>query len=347
MKRTAAGFRQGIATLFALLAILQLGACATPGERRQEEQAQVKGKTYVVTGASSGIGRGTALRLASLGANVVLAARRTDVLKEVESEARAAGGTPLVVTTDVSRPQEVERLAAAAVQRFGRIDVWINNAGVGAIGPFEEIPVADHARVVDVNLNGVIYGSHAALRQFRKQGGGHLVNIGSVESEVPIAYHASYSATKAAVLALGRALNEELRLDGQKNIAVSTVMPWAVDTPFFDHAANYTGQSPRMIMMDDPQKVVDAIVRTSIRPDEEVAVGWKAKAGIAGHNLMPDLSERISGRVSREYQLEKETAPRQAPTTGNLYKPVQAGTGVDGGLRKRMEEERARGSQAR
>ena len=102
MKRTAASIRHGIATLFALVAILQLGACATPGERRQEEQAQVRGKTYVVTGASSGIGRGTALRLASLGANVVLAARRSDVLKEVEAEARTAGGTPLVVTTDVS-----------------------------------------------------------------------------------------------------------------------------------------------------------------------------------------------------------------------------------------------------
>lgn len=344
MTRVSAHFRQSIIFIFAVLAMLQLGGCAT-GQRHQDEQ--VAGKTYVITGASSGIGRGTALRLASLRANVVLAARRTEVLKEVEAEARAAGGTPLVVTTDVSSPQDVDKLAAAAVQRFGRIDVWINNAGVGAIGPFEEIPVADHARVVDVNLNGVIYGSHAALRQFRKQGDGHLVNIGSVESEVPLAYHASYAATKAGVLALGRALNEELRLGGARNIAVSTILPWAVDTPFFDHAANYTGQSPRMVLMDDPQKVIDAIVRTSLNPDEEVAVGWKAKSSIAGHNLLPDLTERISGTVSREYQLEKETAPRKSPSSGNLHKPMSTGTTVDGGIRKRMQEERRSGAQAK
>ncbi|GIZ51986.1 SDR family NAD(P)-dependent oxidoreductase [Noviherbaspirillum aridicola] len=347
MTWTAAGFRQGIATLTLLLAALQLTGCATGGQRQQDELAQIAGKTYVVTGASSGIGRGTALKLGAQRANVVLAARRTEVLKEVEAEVRAAGGTPLVVTTDVANPQEVERLAAAAVQRFGRIDVWINNAGVGAIGPFEAIPLADHARVVDVNLNGVIYGSHVALRQFRKQGHGHLVNIGSVESEVPVAYHASYSATKAGVLALGRALNEEIRHSGAKNIAVSTIMPFATDTPFFDHAANYTGQSPRLVMMDDPQKVADAIVRTSVRPDEEVAVGWKAKSGVASHKLMPDLTERATGIVSREYQMEKETAARQPPTSGSLHKPLQAGTSVDGGIRKRMQEERSRASQSK
>ena len=113
-------------------------------------------KTYVVTGASSGIGRGVALKLAALRANVVLAARRTDVLEAVAAQMSAAGGTPLVVTTDVSRPDDMRRLAQATLARFERIDVWINNAGAGAIGRFEEIPIEDHARVADVNLKGVI-----------------------------------------------------------------------------------------------------------------------------------------------------------------------------------------------
>src|SRR5437763_9432692 len=167
-----------------LCSVLVLGGCASLSTA---DQQSVAGKTYVITGASSGFGRGVALRLAEMRANVVLAARRTEVLNEVARQAQTLGGTPLVVTTDVANPQDMRHLLDATLQRFGRIDVWINNAGVGAIGPFDKIPIEDHARVVDVNLKGVIYGSHVALEQFRKQGYGVLVNIGSVESEVPLA----------------------------------------------------------------------------------------------------------------------------------------------------------------
>jgi short-subunit dehydrogenase len=322
--------------LFLLCATL-LGGCATSlsaGDRQA-----VAGKTYVITGASSGFGRGVALELASMRANVVLAARRTNLLEEVAAQARAAGGTPLVVTTDVGRPDDVRRLAEAAVARFGRIDVWINNAGVGAIGRFENIPLEDHARVVDVNLKGVIYGSHVALRQFRAQGRGVLVNIGSVESEVPQAYHASYAATKAAILSLGRALNEEIRLSGQRDIEVSTVMPWATDTPFFNNAANYSGHTARMAAMDDPAKVVDAIVRASVYPREEVLVGWKARGAYWSHRVAPDVTERISANIDHSEQFEK-AAPAPA-THGALFQPSPDGGSVEGGVRARMDREDA------
>jgi short-subunit dehydrogenase len=281
-----------------------------------------------------------ALTLASQHANVVLAARRTEVLEEVAAEARAAGGTPLVVTTDVSKPEDVQRLAADAVARFGQIDVWINNAGVAAIGRFEDIPVDDHARLIDVNLKGVIYGSHAAMRQFRTQGFGTLVNIGSVESEVPLAYQASYAASKAGVLSLGRALNEEIRLSGSTTITVATVMPWAADTPLWEHAANYSGGAPRMAAMDDPQKVVDAIVWVSLHPREEFPVGWKAKGTYLSHRLFPDLTERLAANIAHRWQIE--TAPPAPPTTGTLYEPMLSGRTVEGGARKRMQEEDAR-----
>src|SRR3712207_401002 len=209
----------------ALVAASLLAGCSAPSQLGRSDRERVAGRTFVVTGASSGFGRGVALKLASYGANVVLAARRTEALEGVADEARAAGGRPLVVTTDVGRPEQVERLADAAVQRFGCIDVWINNAGVGAIGRFEEIPVEDHSRIVDTNLKGVIYGSHAALRRFRQQGHGTLVNVASVEGKVPLAYHASYAATKHAVLGLGAALNQELRLAGAEAIKVSSVLP--------------------------------------------------------------------------------------------------------------------------
>lgn len=321
-----------------LAAVFQLAGCAAPRLLPDDEQ-RIAGKTFVVTGASSGFGRGVAERLGALRANVVLAARRTEALGQVADEIKGAGGVPLAVTADVGKPEDVQKIADAAVARFGRIDVWINNAGVGAIGRFEEIPVEDHSRLIDVNVKGVIYGSHAAMRRFRAQGFGSLVNIGSVESEVPVAYQASYAASKAAVLGLGRALNEEIRLSGSRNITVSTVMPWAADTPFFVHTANYSGHAPRMIALDDPWKVVDAIVWVSLNPREELPVGWKAAGASASHRFFPDIAERIAGNVSHRVQMEE--APPAPPTSGNLHAPVHAGTMVDGGMRARMEREEA------
>ncbi len=327
--------RACLACLLLLFAAL-LGGCATA--LSPAESAAVAGKTYVVTGASSGFGRGVAERLGGLRANVVLAARRTELLNEVAARVNALGGTALVVSTDVARVEDVQRLATEAVARFGRIDVWINNAAVGAIGPFEAVPMEDHARIVDVNVKGVIYGSHIALRQFKAQGAGTLVNIGSVESEVPLAYHASYGATKAAVLGLGRALNEELRLAGfGDRIKVSTVMPWAADTPFFANAANYSGHRPRMLAMDDPAKVVDVIVRASLDPGEEVPAGWKARGAIWSHKVAPDLTERISANIAHAEQFEK--SPPAPPTSGAVHEPNRAASGIDGGVRARMRQE--------
>jgi short-subunit dehydrogenase len=325
--------------LLLLLAALQLSGCVTSARLRPRDLQSIAGKTFVITGASSGFGRGVAVKLASHGANVVLAARRTELLEEVAAEVSAAGGTPLVVTTDVSKPEDIQKLAAATIARFGRIDVWINNAGVGAIGRFEDIPVEDHSRLIDINLKGVIYGSHAAMRQFRAQGGGTLVNIGSIDSEVPLAYQGSYSASKAGVLSLGRVLNEEIRLSGVKTIKVATVMPWAADTPWWPHAANYSGGTPRMVAMDDPRKVVNAIVWVSLHPREELSVGWKAKASYASHHVLPDLTERISGNIAHKWQIE--TAPPAPPTAGTLHEPMQSGRTVDGGVRERMKKEDA------
>lgn len=325
---------------FCLLCLSALSGCATSGRLSASEQQAIAGKTYVVTGASSGIGRGVAERLGQLRANVVLAARRTAELDKVASTVNNAGGQALVVTTDVADPAQVERLAADTLTRFGRIDVWINNAGIGAVGRFEAIPLADHARLIDVNLKGVIYGSHVALRQFSRQRAGVLLNVGSIESEEPMAYHASYSASKAAVLSLGRALNEELRLARlQPAVTVATVMPWATDTPFFVHTANYSGGRPREPAMDDPAKVVNAIVWLSIHPQEELSVGWKAKMTYAGHRIAPDLNEVISANMSQHWQVD--TAPPAPPTDGALFQPMAEGTGVSGGIRQRMEQEDA------
>lgn len=123
-------------------------------------------------------------------------------------------------------------------------------------------------------MKGVLYGRHTAIRLFIKQGNGKLVNVGSIDSKVPLAYQATDAASKAAVLSIGRSVNQELRHAGYaKTIRIATVMPWAADTPWWQHAANYSGHAPRMAVMDDPQKVVDAMVWVSLHPREELPVG--------------------------------------------------------------------------
>ncbi|QTI79367.1 SDR family NAD(P)-dependent oxidoreductase [Roseomonas marmotae] len=333
-----------LAPLAAPLAMLAVGAfvlsgCAAGALSAQEGQRKVAGRVFVVTGASSGFGRGVALKLGGYGGHVVLAARRAAVLEEVAAQVRAAGGQALVVPTDVASPEEMQRLAEAAVARFGRIDAWINNAGVSAIGPFEDVPLEDHARIVDVNLKGVIHGSHVALRQFRRQGHGVLVNLGSVESQVPLPYHASYAATKHAILGLDKALAQELRLSGARDIHVTTVMPWGVDTPFWDHAGNDSGRSPRMVALDGPEQTVDAIVWAAIHPGREMPVGWKARGALLSHQIWPGLAERVAANIAHRAQMED--APPAGDRPGSLHEPMAEGVGVGGTTRARMEREDA------
>lgn len=303
------------------------------------DAVELAGKTVVVTGASSGLGRGAALQLAAAGANVVAAARRGAVLGELVAEVTAAGGTAVAVPTDVSDPDAVLRLAATASERFGRIDVWINDVGIGSLGSFWDVPVADHARVVEVNLTGLMYGAHAAIRQFIAQGSGTLVNVGSVEADVPLAYQSSYAATKAAILTFGRCLNEELRLAGlHESIRVSTIMPWALDTPFWSHAGNYTGRTLRMATMADPQPAIDAIVAACTHPQPEHRVGAKAHVAGVAARVASGAADRVSALVADS---ESRKGTPVAPTSGAIHVPIEEGTSVEGGIRPRMKAEDA------
>lgn len=319
--------------LLLIIALLLPAACAMPAPSAHD-RAAVTGRIWVVTGASSGIGRGVAERAGALGARVVLAARRAEALEEVAAVVRAAGGEALVVPTDVAHPDAVEALAAAAEGRFGRIDVWFNNAGVAPIGRFEDIPPAHHARTVEVNLNGVIFGSHAALRRFRAQGFGTLLNMASVEGRVPLAYHASYAATKHGIIGLDGALRQELRLGGLDRVRLVTIMPWAVDTPFWANAGVHMGRAPRAPAMDPARDVADAIVWAAIHaPSGEFPVGFKAGAAVLGAQLAPGLTNRIAADAIHRMQMQQ--APPVPDRPGNLFAPSPAPPTVEGGFRAR------------
>jgi short-subunit dehydrogenase len=329
--------RLSLAALLSLLTLLLFSGCSSskPGAATQRK---VQGKTYVIIGASSGFGRGMAEQLGAMHANVVLAARRAEVLEEVAGKIRAAGGQALVVPTDISQPEQVQALGEAAVKQFERVDVWVNDVGVGGIGRFWDVPLADYSRMVDVNYKGIIYGSQVALRIFQQQRRGTLMNLGSVESHVPLAYHAVYAGTKAAIRNFDQALRHELRLQGYKDIEVVTIEPWAVDTPFWGHAANYSGGTPRMAAMDPPSKVVNAMVRASVRPRAEVPVGWKAKGAVFSHRVAPRFTDRVSANIAHRYQIK--TAPPAPATAGSVHQPLPTGQGVDDGVRARMKAEK-------
>ncbi|RNE64026.1 SDR family oxidoreductase [Cryobacterium tepidiphilum] len=289
-----------------------------------------KNRVVVITGASSGIGRATALHFAADGDCVVLASRRRDALEEVAGQCEELGVPALVVPTDVTDADAVDALAAAAVARFGRIDVWVNAAGVSVFAEFVQVPLDDFRRVIDVNLMGYVYGSRAALIHMGLQGRGVLVNVASVLGEVPQPYTAAYGMSKAAVRALGVTLRSELQLRGLKHVHVSTVLPATIDTPFFRHAANYTGRKVlAMPPVYGPGKVARTIVGLAKDPRDEVAVGAFSKATVREHRRHPASVEWELAALTDKAQLSPHTP---APdTSGNLYAPPDDVATITGG----------------
>jgi len=292
-------------------------------------------RTVVITGASSGFGRGVALRLAEQGYNLVLAARRGGPL---ETLADACGGNAIAVSTDVGNPRDVEKLAQTAIAAFNHFDVWINNAGVAALGPFEEIPLEDHLRVVQTNLGGAIAGSHAAMRHFRRRGAGTLINIASMLGRTPAPYYASYCASKYGVVGLCDALRQELSAQEQTGISICAVLPMAADTPFYDHAANYTGRTLQPFPITDAEQVVDAIVGLVETPLDEVTVGMPATAAMIAERLSHAVTHGATAAVTQVLQMQE--APEAPVATGNLHGPVAIGTGVHGSIGQRLDMER-------
>ncbi|WP_091665670.1 SDR family oxidoreductase [Micromonospora auratinigra] len=274
----------------------------------------------VITGASSGIGAATAYALARHGAGVVLAARTAEALHRVAARCRELGGRALVVPTDVTDPEAVRALAAAAVAEFGRIDAWINNAAVGTVGLFDEIPVEEFRRVVAVNLLGTVYGTKAALPWLDAAGGGVLVNNASVLAEVAMPYQSAYNATKHGIRGLADTVRQELRVTGRGHISVCTVLPATIDTPFFRHAANHSGhQLTPPPPVYPPELVADTIVRLLRRPRREAYAGGAARLLGLQWRLAPALAERVLGWYTARTQFGPGPAPDDA---GALFRPA-------------------------
>jgi short-subunit dehydrogenase len=292
---------------------------------------EVNGRVVVITGASSGIGRATALRFAQAGDTLVLAARRKKLLNDVVDECEELGATALSVDTDVSDDGSVERLASTAIKRFGRIDVWINDAGVGAVGKFDEIPAEEHRRLIDINLNGTINGSHVALRQFRNQDSGILINLSSVLGKVTQPFMSSYCASKHGVRALSASIRQELWLDGKEDIHVCTVFPQSIDTPFFQNEANYSGYKVKPAPpIETPEKAAEVIFQLADEPQDEVHVGKMGKFMATQQRLSRRLTEKQMAKMTEKKHFDR-SKPQKA-TSGTLWKPDKSSEGeIHGG----------------
>lgn len=247
----------------------------------------------MITGASSGIGRAAAVRLARRARALALCARSEEALAEVASECEGAGTEVLYRSLDVSDEEAVEALAAATVERFGRLDVWVNNAGVIAYGPFEEIPSEVFRQIVETNLMGQVHGARAALRRFREQGSGVLINMSSVWGRVSTPQVTPYIVSKNAVRAFSECLAGEL-ID-EEEIGVATMVPQAVDTPIFEHAGNYTGRQVRPIPpVLDVEEVARGIELCAENPKREVNYGQAGRALEILHAVAPPLYRRLA-----------------------------------------------------
>jgi short-subunit dehydrogenase len=278
-------------------------------------------QVVVITGASSGIGLATALDAAHAGARVVLAARSDDVLEAIVATLEKQGHEAISVKADVAERAQVDRIAAAAIERFGRIDTWANVAGNTIYGRVDEVSEADSRRLFDVNFWGMVNGSLAALPHLRRHGGA-LINVGSEGSELAIPLQGMYSASKHAVKGFTDALRIEIEHADGAPVSITLIEPTAVNTPLPEHARNYLERQPKLPTPQlDPHQVAAAILKAAVTPTRDMKVGVMASLDVAMEKLAPALADRIS--VLQMPRQQRDEPAHDA--MGALYRPGGSG----------------------
>jgi short-subunit dehydrogenase len=288
-------------------------------------QKPLKDQVIVITGASSGIGLTTAEIAAERGAAVVVAARSESDLTDVVARIRAKGGRATAVAADVAEERQVAQIGMAAMREFGRIDTWVNNAGIGMYGRVVDQPIEEKRKLFEINFWGVVYGCKVAVEHMRARGG-TIVNIGSEVSDRAAPLLGIYSASKHAVRGYTDALRMELEHD-HIPIHVSLVKPGPIDTPFPQHAPNYMDKEPKHAPpVYPPEEVAYAILKCAEKPIREITVGGVPRLQIAMATLAPRLTD-----VMMERQMWNQMQRTEAPFSPDS---LDAPSGQDYGVRR-------------
>ena len=276
----------------------------------------LSGQVMVLTGASSGIGLATARMAARQGTRLVLVARSENALTRLADEINNAGGQAIHATADVGSETDMRRVADTALQKFGRIDTWVNNAAVSIYGPITELSLEDARRLFDTNFWGMVHGSLQAVKHMSGHGGA-LINIGSVVSDRAIPLQGMYSASKHAVKGFTDALRMELEKESVP-IAVTLIKPSSIDTPFTRHAKNNMEREPNVPPpVYAPQLVAESILHCAQRPVRDLTVGGGGKAIALTGEYAPRLTDRYMEYTM--FDLQQKDAPAQPGSNNSLY----------------------------
>ena len=274
----------------------------------------------VVMGASSGIGRATALGFAEHGATVVCSARDEAGLATLVEEIRAGGGKAIALVADAADPEQMTGVAAFTAQELGRIDTWVHVAAVTVYARFEDTTPAEFARVIEVNLLGQIHGALAALPHLRRAGRGALICVSSVESMVSLPFQSAYAASKHGMVGFLDSLRIELAREGVP-ISVTNIMPSGINTPLFQKALTRLGVKPRPPPpVYAPELVSQAILHAACTPRRDLVVGGAGWALLLAQRLSPSLTDVIlGGPAGLDSQLTDR--PKSPDARHNLFEP--------------------------
>jgi NAD(P)-dependent dehydrogenase (short-subunit alcohol dehydrogenase family) len=284
-------------------------------------------QVVVVMSASSGIGRATALRFAEQGAAVVVAARGEPGLASLVAEIEGGGGRVTAVVAEVTDPAQVQAVADRAVAEYGRLDTWVQMAGVLLVAGFDDTTPAVFARVLQVNLLGQVHGAKAALPHLRRNGGA-FISMSSMGAKRAIPLQTAYCASKHGIDGFLEALRVDLQRDSVP-VSVTQVMPGTINTPLFDNARTKTGVKPVAPPPAYPPWIVaNAVVHAAQHPARDLVIGGSAKALITAEKIAPRLVDAALRTIGNELHDTGEPKPTDAPD--NLDAPLTGNTGVEG-----------------
>lgn len=285
-------------------------------------------QVVVVFGASSGIGRETALRMAGRGAKVVAAARSETGLASLMAEIRGGGGEAIAIAADAADFDQVKVVADRAADKYGRIDTWVHLAAVSLYATFEQATPEEWRRIIDVNLNGQAYGAMAALPHLRREGRGALIHVSSVEALRALPLQSAYASSKHGVKGMADALRVELRREGLP-VSVTNIMPASINTPLFNKARTKMGYKPMGLPpIYTPEIVTKTILYAAENPVREIICGGAGWAIKAADRLAPELMDAALSRYGFEWQRTDE--PKSAEDPHSLFAPLEGQDRVEG-----------------